>query len=190
MHVFIDVRPEDHDNFIAALEKAFSTDNADAIKQADMIRRQKKAEYDKKRYEEKRNSTVKKVEDFQEEKDEEKEERKESNKEKKEEREVEREEKIINSAAPKKLKFGSCENVLLTEEEYEKLKAKYPDVDEKVEAMSLYFASKGNAGKYKSHYATFLNWERMANERNAVRQRTAPKQNKTAYEMLEEMGLA
>ncbi len=69
MHVFIDVQPEDHDNFIAALEKAFSTDNADAIKQADKIRKQKKAEYDKKRYEEKRNSTMKNVEEAEEERE-------------------------------------------------------------------------------------------------------------------------
>lgn len=67
MICFLNVKPEDHDNFVAALEKAFSVDDADAIKQADKIRKQKKAEYDKKRYEEKHNSTVKNVESEQEE---------------------------------------------------------------------------------------------------------------------------
>ena len=58
----------------------------------------------------------------------------------------------------KKEKFGSFENVLLTEEEYNKLKERYPDYQEKIENLSSYIASKGV--KYKSHYATIINWSK------------------------------
>jgi len=58
----------------------------------------------------------------------------------------------------KKEKFGSFENVLLTKEEYNKLKERYPDYQEKIENLSSYIASKG--AKYKSHYATIINWSK------------------------------
>lgn len=61
-----------------------------------------------------------------------------------------------------KKKHGEFDNVLLTEEEFEKLKAKFPaDYEKRINALSGYIASKGT--KYKSHYATILNWSR--NER-------------------------
>ena len=58
----------------------------------------------------------------------------------------------------KKEKFGSFENVKLTEEEYEKLKEKFKDYEQRIDNLSSYIASKGD--KYKSHYATILNWAR------------------------------
>lgn len=58
----------------------------------------------------------------------------------------------------KKEKYGSLENVALTAEEFEKLKAEYPDYEERIERLSLYIGSKGD--KYKSHYATIKNWAR------------------------------
>jgi hypothetical protein len=58
----------------------------------------------------------------------------------------------------KKEKHGSLENVALTVEEFEKLKAEYPDYEERIERLSLYIGSKGD--KYKSHYATIKNWAR------------------------------
>ena len=58
----------------------------------------------------------------------------------------------------KKEKYGLFENVLLTEEEYQKLKDRYPDYQEKIENLSSYIASKGD--KYKSHYATIINWSK------------------------------
>lgn len=57
-----------------------------------------------------------------------------------------------------KEKYGQFENVLLTNDEYQKLKERFPDYDEKIENLSGYIASKGD--KYKSHYATILNWSR------------------------------
>ena len=55
-----------------------------------------------------------------------------------------------------KRKYGQFENVKLTDEEYQKLKDKFNDYESKIENLSSYIASKGD--KYKSHYATILNW--------------------------------
>ena len=60
---------------------------------------------------------------------------------------------------PVKHKYGSWKNVLLTDDEYGKLKEKFFDADERIENLSIGIASKGY--KYKDHYATILNWARM-----------------------------
>lgn len=57
-----------------------------------------------------------------------------------------------------KKRYGEFNNVLLTDEEYQKLKDKFYDYEEKIENLSYYLKSKGD--KYKSHYATILNWSR------------------------------
>ena len=59
---------------------------------------------------------------------------------------------------PVKHKYGEYNNVLLTDEEMEKLKSEYSDVDERIERLSSYVASTGKS--YKSHYATIRNWAR------------------------------
>ena len=64
----------------------------------------------------------------------------------------------INKEKYIKRKYGQFENVLLTDDEYEKLKSRFPDYETKIENLSSYIASKG--AKYKSHYATILNWSR------------------------------
>jgi len=53
-----------------------------------------------------------------------------------------------------KNKYGEFQNVLLTDEEYEKIKDKLDIVEE----LSGYIASTGK--RYSSHYATILNWAR------------------------------
>ena len=53
-----------------------------------------------------------------------------------------------------KNKYGEFQNVLLTDEEYEKIKDKLDIVEE----LSGYIASTGK--RYSSHYATILNWNR------------------------------
>lgn len=92
---------------------------------------------------------------------EEKEEKKESTKERKEEREEGERDILYNAPAPKKSaapkhKYGSFGNVLLTDQEYEKLKTKYADIEEKIETMSKAKAAKGYV--YKSDYAAILKW--------------------------------
>lgn len=60
---------------------------------------------------------------------------------------------------PKKKKYGEFNNVLLTDEECQKLNAKFGvDVSDKIEALSSGIESKGY--KYRSHYAAILSWER------------------------------
>lgn len=65
---------------------------------------------------------------------------------------------IDNIPSPKKTKhkYGEYNNVLLTDEELEKLKAEYPDYLDRIERLSSYVASTGKG--YKSHYATIRNW--------------------------------
>lgn len=59
-----------------------------------------------------------------------------------------------------KERYGEFKNVLLSEEEYKKLTQNFGEIKAKamIENISAYLASKGD--KYKSHYATMLNWER------------------------------
>ena len=62
------------------------------------------------------------------------------------------------SKKPVKHKYGEYKNVLLTDEELEKLKSEFSDWEERIERLSSYVASTGKA--YKSHYATIRNWAR------------------------------
>lgn len=64
---------------------------------------------------------------------------------------------------PVKHKYGEYRNVLLTDEELEKLKDEYFDWEERIERLSSYVASTGKS--YKSHYATIRNWARKDQER-------------------------
>lgn len=55
--------------------------------------------------------------------------------------------------------YGEFGNVLLTDTEYQKLQAKLDGkAGDLIERLSGYMASKGK--RYKSHYATLLNWQR------------------------------
>ena len=47
---------------------------------------------------------------------------------------------------------------MLTDEEIEKLKAKFPDYLKRIDDLSFYISSKG--AKYASHYMTILSWAR------------------------------
>lgn len=58
-----------------------------------------------------------------------------------------------------KEKHGEFKNVKLTSKEYQKIIDKFPNTyNDKIENLSHYIESKGD--KYKSHYATILNWDR------------------------------
>ena len=54
--------------------------------------------------------------------------------------------------------YGEYKNVLLSDEELEKLQKELPDWRNMVERLSEYIASSGK--KYKSHYATLRSWNR------------------------------
>lgn len=62
---------------------------------------------------------------------------------------------------PVRHKYGEYQNVLLTDEEYEKLKSEIPEYKDMIERLSSYIASSGK--KYKNHLATMRNWYRKEN---------------------------
>lgn len=64
---------------------------------------------------------------------------------------------------PVKHKYGEYKNVLLTDDELQKLKTEYSDYEERIERLSSYVASTGKS--YKSHYATIRNWARKDAEK-------------------------
>ena len=68
---------------------------------------------------------------------------------------------------PIKHKYGEYKNVLLTDDELEKLKAEYSDWEDRIERLSSYMASHGKS--YKSHYATIRNWARKDKEKQTER---------------------
>ena len=58
-----------------------------------------------------------------------------------------------------KHRYGEYKNVLLSDDELEKLKERFPqDWERRIEDLSLGIESKGY--KYKSHYAAILSWAR------------------------------
>ncbi|MFW3577764.1 replisome organizer [Vagococcus fluvialis] len=62
---------------------------------------------------------------------------------------------------PKKVskhKYGEFNNVLLTDEELEKLKKEFVDWNDRIDKLSIYIGSSGKS--YKSHYLTILSWAR------------------------------
>ena len=88
---------------------------------------------------------------------------------------------------PVKHKYGEYNNVLLTDEELEKLKTEYSDYEERIERLSSYVASTGKS--YKSHYATIRNWARKDATVKPVNRQTYAKQTKAdelddAYKMM------
>ena len=66
--------------------------------------------------------------------------------------------------APHRNKYGEFQNVLLSDNDYNKLKDKFgAELPDKIETLSLAIESKGY--KYKDFYATILAWDRKDNKR-------------------------
>jgi hypothetical protein len=65
---------------------------------------------------------------------------------------------------PTRHKYGEYNNVLLTDEDYQKLITEFPnDYEERIERLSSYIESTGK--KYKNHLATIRNWARNDNKK-------------------------
>lgn len=79
---------------------------------------------------------------------------------------------------PVKHKYGEYNNVLLTDDELDKLKTEYPDWQDRIERLSSYVASTGKT--YKSHYATIRNWARK-NQEKVVNNSERNKRNVTEF---------
>lgn len=85
------------------------------------------------------------------------------------------------SSKPVRHKYGEYQNVMLTDEDLEKLKDEFPDWEARVERLSSYIASTGKS--YKNHLATIRNWARR--DQQEKKQRGFQTSNPFA-EMLEE----
>lgn len=72
-----------------------------------------------------------------------------------------------NDKNEKKYIYGEFKNVKLTNGEFEKLKSKFPDYQNRIEKLSVYVASTGK--RYSSHYATILNWARKEEPEREVK---------------------
>ena len=69
--------------------------------------------------------------------------------------------------------YGEYQNVLLTDEDYAKLKAEFPtEYEALIERLSAYMASTGRA--YKNHLATMRNWARRDMEKGVARSSPTP----------------
>lgn len=65
---------------------------------------------------------------------------------------------------PVRHKYGEYKNVLLSDEEYQKLITEFPtDYDQRIERLSGYIASTGKT--YKNHLATIRNWAKRDGEK-------------------------
>lgn len=88
-----------------------------------------------------------------------------------------------NSSAPSspKHKYGEYKNVLLSDEDMEKLKTEFPnDYLNRIERLSAYVASTGK--KYKNHLATIRNWAR--NDKSVTNIQSSNDNNYSDLEML------
>ncbi len=61
-----------------------------------------------------------------------------------------------DNASGKKNKYGEYKHVLLTDEEYQKLKNEFPDTDDAITFLDEYIEMKGT--QYKSHYLALRKW--------------------------------
>lgn len=85
----------------------------------------------------------------------------------------------IENKKPTRHKYGEYKNVLLTDEDIEKLKNEYPlDYEERIEKLSCYMASTGKS--YKNHLATIRNWARKDKPTSKLEQ-TDPNPNKRGF---------
>ena len=87
---------------------------------------------------------------------------------------------------PTKHKYGEYKNVLLTDEELEKLITEFSDWEERIERLSSYMASTGKS--YKSHLATIRNWARKDQtakvENKRFQKQTKAEELNDAYRMM------
>lgn len=75
-----------------------------------------------------------------------------------------RDKSLESNNKPTRHKYGDYENVLLSDEDLEKLKAEFPsDWQSRIARLSEYIASTGK--KYKNHLATIRSWARNDKEK-------------------------
>lgn len=88
----------------------------------------------------------------------------------------------LRGDTPSKYAYGEFDNVLLTDAELDKLKARLTDWAERIERLSQYLKNKPKK-HYESHYATILTWaakDAKEAERNGTKQ-AASEQDLSAF---------
>ena len=105
--------------------------------------------------------------------------------------ETEGEPKKKKKPAPVRHRYGEYQNVLLSDEDMEKLKNEFPnDYQRRIERLSGYMESTGRS--YKNHLATIRNWARRNGDIPATKQAQTQARKlteKEIYEMLEADGV-
>lgn len=87
-------------------------------------------------------------------------------------------------AKPKKHRYGEFNNVLLSDEELEKLGTLGVDVPDYIERLSGYMESKKKS--YASHYATLRNWIRKDKQNESLRKKQNAASSNPFLELLME----
>ena len=73
--------------------------------------------------------------------------------------------KPLNHPKPSKHRHGEFGNVLLTDDEFSKLKERFPaDWQKRIDDLDIYVGKTGK--KYKSHYLTIISWARSDADKN------------------------
>lgn len=76
----------------------------------------------------------------------------------------------VKDIKPTRHKYGEYKNVLLSDDEIEKLKIEIPDYQSYIERLSGYMASSGRT--YKNYLATIRNWARKDGEKDRTTDNT------------------
>lgn len=94
-----------------------------------------------------------------------------------EDKDIEKDKENIISPPAKETrhKYGAYSNVLLSDTDLAKLKAEFPDYEERIERLSEYITSTGKS--YKNHLATIRSWAKKDTQRKSYGQRTAEEKN-------------
>ena len=89
---------------------------------------------------------------------------------------------------PPRHKYGLYNNVLLSDDEMDKLKAEYPtDYQERIDRLSEYIESKG--AKYKNHLATIRAWDRRDKEKNGNNKKPTEQKSSNPFLQLLKEGM-
>ena len=84
------------------------------------------------------------------------------------EKEINKEKDVSTNRIHTRHKYGEYKNVLLSDEDMEKLKSEFPDWEERIENLSYYIASSGR--KYADHLATIRCWARNDKQNSSAPQ--------------------
>lgn len=80
----------------------------------------------------------------------------------------------LNNTYNNYIYVGELKNVKLTQEEYDKLRFKYSNLDEAIEKLDTWLGTSGSKNKNKDHYAYFKEnswvWDNIKKQKNEVKE--------------------